>query len=179
MDRALMLSHHPLCKDFLDHSFRIGNHRVCKGCLIGYPTALAIIVIGVLSPLIDDVPFLSLFFLTLIIFCFNLLKLTPLGRSGTFSIFLKFVRGLTLGFGILTTWKAPGLQDRILVFTFFFACYLIYIYAGVRRHIKVCQRCMYYPTIPECPGLDIKDEGHRETSMADHGNDGSHESRGD
>ncbi|MFW9894510.1 MAG: hypothetical protein ACFFD7_01750, partial [Candidatus Thorarchaeota archaeon] len=43
--KPILLSHHPDCEKFSEHTFKIGRRKFCIGCFIGYPVA----IIGVLT----------------------------------------------------------------------------------------------------------------------------------
>ena len=43
----LLLSHHPNCEKYKDHTFLLGKYRFCIGCFIGYPSSFLVFIIGI------------------------------------------------------------------------------------------------------------------------------------
>lgn len=154
MDRMFLLAHHPLCDTFIDHSFRIGKYRVCKGCSLGYPTAIVIVLTGILTSAFFGLPYTTFLIIAMASFSLNLLKMTRLGKMNLFSHLLKVVRGITLGSGFLSAWFAPTFALRIGIGVALALLYSIFVYTGVRKFMRTCSRCEYHSRIPDCPGLD-------------------------
>ena len=48
--KPYLVSHHPNCKHFEEHVFKIREKKFCIGCFIGYPAAVA--GIGISVPLV-------------------------------------------------------------------------------------------------------------------------------
>jgi len=153
MNRRLLLSHHPLCEKFESHTFKVGKYHLCKGCFLGYPTAVIVILLWTQTSLFVHTTYIQVFELTILTFLLNGLKATRLNNHESFSLFLKVDRGITLALGIIATWKAPSPFLSISIGAFLFTLYLIYIYSGIRRYMKVCKNCEYYNQIPNCPGF--------------------------
>ncbi len=154
MDRMFLLAHHPICDTFIDHSFKIGKYRVCKGCSLGYPTAIIIILAGILTSAFFGSPHTSFLIIAMVSFSLNLLKMTRFGKMEVFSHFLKVIRGVTLGFGFLSAWFAPSFWLRIGIGISLALLYSIFVYAGVRKFLGTCSQCEYHSRIPDCPGLN-------------------------
>ncbi|MEJ2280003.1 MAG: hypothetical protein P8Y70_19990, partial [Candidatus Lokiarchaeota archaeon] len=38
--KPIILSHHPKCENFKDHTLNIGSRKFCIGCFVGYPSAI-------------------------------------------------------------------------------------------------------------------------------------------
>ncbi len=41
-----LISHHPACEKFKNHTFKIGKVDFCIGCFIGYPAGILAIILG-------------------------------------------------------------------------------------------------------------------------------------
>jgi len=77
----LLLSHHPECEKFRNHTIKIGKIRLCIGCFVGYPVAiLGIFLIPILdaSQIIPVDSFLMISIILLATFILSPLKLTDI-----------------------------------------------------------------------------------------------------
>ena len=91
---SLLLSHHPDCEKFKNHTIKIGSMRFCIGCFIGYPTAIiGILLFNVFKIylLLDSITLLVCGIILLSFFLLSPLNLTK--RKGI-KIFQKFCIGL-------------------------------------------------------------------------------------
>ncbi len=50
----LLLSHHPFCERFENHTYNLGKIRFCRGCLLSYPLVYALPLIYLLWGAAND-----------------------------------------------------------------------------------------------------------------------------
>ncbi len=156
----MMLSHHPPCKKYLSHTFKLGQYRFCIGCFVGYPSAILGIVLGTWLWLAQG---LSLTFLLGIgIGCYAAFLLSFSKYSEIKSV--KMAQKFAIGFG----------SGFVLVFMFFiFDIWIIFkiligfgfifvLLQPIRtfhkaKLIAVCEACQAKDTDPNC----TRDQGAR------------------
>lgn len=86
----LLLSHHPDCDCFKDDVIIIGGYRLCAGCVMAYPIAIALLI------LIWPVNRYSVY-IAIIFAMISLLR--KFIKNKKIKIVLRGVAGLALGFG--------------------------------------------------------------------------------
>lgn len=89
--KELLLSHHPNIPCFNDDVFILFNRRICAGCLLAYPTALAVLIF--LKPSGIESVFFALIFALLSQF-------RRLSKDLIIQHFCRVIAGISLGFGI-------------------------------------------------------------------------------
>ncbi|MEN6443994.1 MAG: hypothetical protein ABFC71_09620 [Methanoregula sp.] len=89
--KELLLSHHPNLPCFKDDVIILFDRRICAGCLLGYPTALLVLLL--LKPSGFESIFFSLVFAILSQF-------RRLSKNILIQHFGRVVAGVALGFGI-------------------------------------------------------------------------------
>ena len=121
----LLLSHHPSCPSYQNHTLNFSKIRLCIGCFIGYPSALLSILLGIfyIYP-----AFTQKFWLLLIgisLFMFQLLSLTKLTEIKLIKIIQKFSIGFGVGLVLVVSYywfrgsvlvKLLGVWGVILIF---------------------------------------------------------------
>ena len=93
----LLLSHHPSCSEYEDHTLNFAKIRLCIGCFIGYPSALLSILLGVffIYPSISQKIYILI--IGIFLFLFQLLSLTKLTEIKPIKIMQKFLMGFGAG----------------------------------------------------------------------------------
>ena len=94
---SLLLSHHPSCSRYKDHTLNISKIRLCIGCFIGYPSALLSIILGnfLIYPAVSQKIWLLL--IGIFMFLFQFLSLTKLTEIKLIKIIQKFLMGWGAG----------------------------------------------------------------------------------
>lgn len=154
--KPILLSHHPSCKKFETHTFKIRNHRFCIGCFIGYPTAVTFIIFffiidikKILGPfilLIIALSLLSSFFLSVI----GLTKFKPV------KILQKISIGLGASFLFWGIWSFPNpfllnLISFLIIFGILMSLLNGYHFYGL---YSKCKKCQYSLKWKICPGFE-------------------------
>lgn len=151
----LLISHHPKCEEFKNHTLNIGSLRFCIGCFIGYPTAItAIMILNFIKiPLLFDSIILLLF--GLIFLSFFILSPLNLTKRKGIKIIQKFCIGIGSAFLFWWTWTLTS--DSLVNLITFIAIFgtLIVILNGYHAYgfLKTCRRCIYKTDWQNCPGF--------------------------
>ena len=139
----LMLSHHPECDRFKEHTLNFGKVHLCIGCFIGYPTAIiGIILISFfkLSSVIHYPTFLIIGIGLLSTFCLSIINLT---KFKIIKILQKMLMGIGGSFIFWWIWYSNS-TEQMRLFTFYFIFSLIIgilnLYHAYGFFIK-CYRC--------------------------------------
>jgi hypothetical protein len=104
--KELLLSHHPNLPCFNDDVIILFNRRICAGCLLAYPTALAIFFL--LRPAGIDSIIIALLLAALS-------QLRRLTKNPLIQNFFRMIAGIALGFGIGGGYSAIITNDWLLV----------------------------------------------------------------
>jgi len=139
----LILSHHPECEKFNNHTLNIGRVRLCIGCFIGYPTAIiGIILINYLN--ISKI-FPTDFFLVISIILISTFFMSPLHltRVKSVKIVQKFLIGLGASFLFWWIWSLPNpLLTNYFIFMVTFSILLgILNFYHILGFLGTCYKC--------------------------------------
>ena len=147
-----LLSHHPHCRMYDRDVLRIGKIRLCSGCFIAYPTAIAVIVYGSVTGLSYQYPWYYYMISGIIVGLSQFISL--FGRGERFRHLIKFFLGLGIGLTTIGVFRFPvHICLSILIF------YLLVVLAGFfanKRVLKIeniCEKCKYKKDWYHCPGL--------------------------
>jgi hypothetical protein len=145
----LLLSHHPRCPPFSGRTLRLGKLELCRGCVLGYTSAMAALLVATVSPFKQAA--ITYFIMALVAGGLAALRLLA---SCRFLVWLADIcRGLGLAWGILAVFTSQtalyGFVFGIILATFATA----YIFLRFKLLHRKCRDCSYYDRIPQCPGL--------------------------
>ena len=149
----LLLSHHPMCDEFGDDTFRLGKLRFCTGCFISYPIAFGLVALGLLAHL---PPFPWWLFLAAGV-ALGLVQLLSLaGLTG--KKWIKVISKVCLGFGL--AWCPLGSVEmpveRTLRLVLLVAAFAGIALLGMARFfviMRTCRRCSWNADHDNCPGI--------------------------
>jgi len=152
----LLLSHHPECDKFNNHTINIGKLRFCIGCFIGYPTAiLGIFLIDILN-ISNIIP--TDYFLIISIFLISTFFMSPLHltRVKFVKIIQKFLIGLGSSFLFWWIWSLPNpplTNYFIFIYTFSIILGVLNFY-HVWGFLSKCYKCDTPFSWGKCNGFD-------------------------
>ncbi|MHA1671869.1 MAG: hypothetical protein ACTSV5_15045 [Promethearchaeota archaeon] len=152
----LLLSHHPECYKFDNHTINIGKIRFCIGCFIGYPTAfIGIILINLLniSNIIPTDYFLAISIILISTFFMSPLHLT---RVKLVKIIQKFLIGLGSSFLFWAIWSLPNpILTNYFIFIYTFSILLgVLNFYHIFGFLSKCYRCDTPFSWGKCDGFD-------------------------
>jgi len=153
--KRLILTHHPNCDKFKNHTFKIGKYHFCIGCFIGYPTALVGIFVIQFLNLVKS--FDSIYFISIALPLIATFLLSPLNLTKLKSIkfIQKFFIGLGSSFLFWWVWSLPNpIHINILIFFLIFSPLMMALNAYHAYGLyKTCKRCEYAMNWNSCPGF--------------------------
>ncbi len=153
--KPLLLSHHPDCEKFKNHSIKIRNNKYCIGCFIGYPTA----ILGILS--IELFNFLEMFtphqyfMIGFILISSFLLSIFGLTKNKKVKIIQKSMIGLGASFLFRWIWNENSsiLQNFLFSFLLFGLLTSIFNLYHAFGIYKTCKKCRFSLDWETCPGI--------------------------
>ena len=159
----LLLSHHPSCPQYQDHTLNFPKIRLrlCIGCFIGYPSALISILLGIyfIYPAISQKIYIFLF--GIFLFLFQFLSLTKLTEIKPIKIIQKFLMGFGAGQVLVVSYnwingsvlmKLIGVWGVILIFM---GPISLLHYKSFR---DTCENCLDRENSPDCIYFKSKSE---------------------
>jgi len=167
MPKEYLLSHHPTCKEFEEHTFSLFGKKFCIGCFIGYPSAIIGIIIATELLQISDDYSKSVFWVGMAFPSTIFLSFTPLTEKKTIKIIQKVLIGFGAGFLLTFIYYMPT-QNKVLNFVVVFllatSLNLILNIIHYRNHNKICSQCEYEPQTNKCSGLRTNPTENKPTS---------------
>ena len=139
-----ILSHHPECKHFNNHTLNVSKKiHLCIGCFIGYPTAiLGILLIPVLK--IDElIPMNYYLLISIVLLSTIILSFINLIKNKTVKIIQKFLIGLgsSFLFWYIITRPNPREVNRLILNISFGTILSVLNLYHVLGFILTCYKC--------------------------------------
>ena len=152
-----VLSHHPVCERFADHTRTVRGRKVCKGCLATYPSgAVALVVVAVLLWLADPVPrgWVPWQFFLAAALAAELVDMTRLLVSlpRPFDMVPRICRGISLALMLAAMAVADDVTVVVVLLVLLTLGYAVSGYTAWRA-FRVCDTCPEQGRFPECSGL--------------------------
>ena len=153
--KPMILSHHPSCLRYKDHTINIGKIKLCIGCFVGYPTTILTFIICyfMIIPNLDITWWLYL--IGGILFSMNLLSLTNLTDKKRLKIFQKASIGIGAGIILALSLKFLSQYSSILqAFLMYLGVIILIIPLGLlhyRTFKYTCRDCKLNPPNNQCP----------------------------
>ncbi|MHA1450138.1 MAG: hypothetical protein ACTSP4_12025 [Candidatus Hodarchaeales archaeon] len=150
---SMMLSHHPECDVYSDHSFKIGKIRLCKSC------SLAIFSAAIFTPVFLFTPLLELFksFTTSLIIIMVLSPFMVVYISGKGNNKIRTVSRILFGLFALSllvsTIAVPEFQFKLLYIVIMATGIMIIAKRRMDKMTGICRECGYNSEFSSCPGF--------------------------
>ena len=152
----LIISHHPECDKFNNHTINIGKIRFCIGCFIGYPTAfIGILLIDFLN-ISQVIPTDYLFIISIVFISTFFMSPLHLTRIKIVKIVQKFMIGLGSSFLFWAIWSLPNppiINYNIFSYTFTVLLGVLNFY-HVLGFLGTCYKCDTPFSWGKCSGFD-------------------------
>ncbi|MCP4764113.1 MAG: EscU/YscU/HrcU family type III secretion system export apparatus switch protein [archaeon] len=155
--KPIMLSHHPLCEQFENHTLNLFGKKYCIGCFIGYPSGILMLVIGLFFDIFSLFTTFELWIIGFTLFSAYLLSIFNFFDRKALKIVQKIVLGIGAAFIVAAILSNPGIFWVKLLISFTLIQFLV-ILIGLKRIFeirKICKECMYESDWKKCPGLKI------------------------
>ena len=91
----VLISHHPSCIKYKNHTIKIGNWNFCIGCYIGYPAGILALIIGYIFTQNNTISLEFLLFLGFILFSSTILRFFPISEIKG----VKIIQKIMIGYG--------------------------------------------------------------------------------
>lgn len=149
----LLLAHHPLCGRFHQDLLEAGDHRLCLGCFLSYPIALAIVGLW----LWRDLP--GQWYQHLLLgFALGAGQFASLKgwteRKGS-KVLVKVALGFGFGLATVGVWGLPVVWWlRLLIFLNLSWTASMLAYLRTRNIERVCLECVWRGDWQNCPGVN-------------------------
>ena len=154
--KPILLSHHPLCERFKNHSFNFLGKKFCIGCFIGYPTSVIMLVLGYLG-LFSFFDTKTLWISGFILYTIYIINSIGTSEKITHKIISKIFIGIGTAFIIAAIFSLQ-LQfwiKLIICFVFIISILIILTWKRLRYMNKACKECEYEADQINCPGMGI------------------------
>lgn len=153
--RPLILSHHPNCEHFYDHTFEFRGKRFCYGCYIGWPVAIITLVILLIIQIQQYIYLGTLFQIGFFLCCAYLLSIFKLTKFKIIKIASKIIIGIGLGTmfaSIILTEYPLWFKLLIIVILMNITTFVVNLKRGYEID-KICKACSYQDDWENCPGM--------------------------
>ena len=142
--RFILLSHHPDCEKFENHTFNIRGTRLCVGCLAFYPTFIivfsSIYLLGFYSVNYEKLIYLGVLQSSILSINFLGLAKTKISKFIT-----KVILGSGIAFILVGILKSPIIFIfKLLILAIFFAILTVLNFLRVKIMINTCKKCDLY-----------------------------------
>ncbi|MBD3352196.1 MAG: hypothetical protein GF364_11975 [Candidatus Lokiarchaeota archaeon] len=153
--KPVVFSHHPLCKEFEEHTLEIFNKKLCIGCFIGIPSAFLTMATLMLTNIYLEVNVAILWILAFSLSGIYILSIFGLTDKKKFKIISKLVLGSGFGFYIcaIFTTNIP-LWSKILIIIITYSTITTLMALKSRKELEeTCNNCKYKHDWNNCPGM--------------------------
>ena len=143
--KPYLLSHHPDCPAFANHTFSIGTRKFCIGCFIGYPAAVVGIILGSLLFQFKVLSLLSLGWMGLAFIASLGLSLVGLTHYKPIKMVQKFIYGFGAGVLIFILWiivGPPWYAQLFFEWIFIAGVNMPISIVHSFSHIRICKKCV-------------------------------------
>jgi hypothetical protein len=149
-----LLSHHPHCKYYAKDFLKIGKWRFCWGCIVTYPTFIAVLIGLLLLGIHNDFTWWQFIIAGVIFGSFELISLWRKG-TGLRHRTIKFFLGIGLALTTIGVFTIPiHLAFRIVIY------FYLYMMAGLFGSLRIiamekkCRKCRWKGNWYRCPGFE-------------------------
>ncbi len=147
----MIISHHPPCEMYKNHTINIGRLKLCIGCFIGYPSAVLTIILTKILYDRNSFNLIPILIIGIIFSLVQLLSLTSLPEFKSIKIIQKFLIGVGSGFIIIFLYIIIDISELFKLILIFIAISILVLPIGIlhyRTSLKTCENC----TIKKIPG---------------------------
>ncbi|MHA1819804.1 MAG: hypothetical protein ACTSU2_10615 [Promethearchaeota archaeon] len=155
--KPIILSHHPMCDKFKDHTFRAFGKDLCIGCFITYPTIIIVLIIGYIFKFFNPENYATLIKHGFWFLSVYILSIVGLTKNKKVKILSKIVIGLGLAQILAGFWYMPLPKWLNIVVIILFSQGLSTI-MNIKRVLemnKICDKCEWKRDWEHCPGMSF------------------------
>jgi cation transport ATPase len=160
--KPMLLSHHPSCEEYKNHTITLFGKKWCIGCFVGMPIVVLVFLIGVFGKIMNKYSNFQLWMVGIIIFTVSyamkgykyvkpLKKLNERAVKIIAKIFLGIGVGIMLGTVYIHT---PESDFKLLIFYLIFqGIFIITEILHLFGMYSECKQCEYKADWDNCPGM--------------------------
>ena len=150
----MILSHHPPCERYKNHTINIGRLKLCIGCTIGYTSAILTIILTKILYDRNSFNLIPILIIGIILSLAQLLSLTSITEKKSIKIIQKFLMGTGSGFIIIFLYLTINLLEIFKLIIVFVCISILIIPIGIlhyRTSSRTCEYCEIKKISGECP----------------------------
>jgi hypothetical protein len=153
--KPIILSHHPNCKNFENHTIKLRSKRFCIGCFVGYPSAVLGLIFLFLFSLYFKLTQEFLFITSLVLLSTFFLSLFNLTEIKMIKVFQKISIGLGSSFILFWTLNLQVILFLKIVVFFLLFSFLVFVFNIYHSYgfYRTCKKCEFSSNMKECPGF--------------------------
>ena len=155
-------SHHPLCDNFIEHTYLIRGRKVCRGCAMQYSGMVLafLLVILVSLPIINFWPEMSEFQIGVLLYflIFPTILTAFVIKNRIFKDFARLLLGVAFSLAFLLFLFTSNLFVKGFIFINFLPGYIYLQKCREHKNNEICKECNEYEHFPHCSGYQIYDD---------------------
>ncbi len=152
--QPVLLSHHPDCDKFKEHSFEIRGVRLCGGCITIYPSITVSLLLLYTINFFQPVFFRYLFFIGLLFIGPKIISILFRSRRKTVKVGANILVGTGIAICIFSIFSFPfPFVMNLFIFIVFFMMVSSANFLRVKSIMKTCSSCEYHRNWSICPGF--------------------------
>lgn len=161
--KPILLSHHPICGKFEEHTFHLFGRDFCIGCFIGFPSGIIMLILGYVLDIFSSLSSISLWIIGLILLSSYLLSIFGLTKYKKIKIASKIFIGGGGAFFIAAIFSYP----MMFIIKFILSIILVQVITivlNLKRWLEIretCKQCEYKSDWENCPGMNFAYSFHR------------------
>ncbi len=138
-------AHHPLCSNFRQEVFQVGNWFICRGCTWTYSSAfITLLVTLLLNPFSNFSPF-EVFLIVLGVISPAWIGLLYTFHNRIIKDIIRISLGIGWGIALAELWLQPLWIDKIIIFLFLVIFLVIFqrmkCFQNSKGKTKLCKEC--------------------------------------
>ena len=150
----MILSHHPPCETYKNHTINIGRLKLCIGCTIGYTSAILSIILTKILYDRNSFNLIPILIIGIILSLAQLLSLTSITEVKSIKIIQKFLIGTGSGLIIIFLYLTINLPEIFKLIVVFICISILVIPIGIlhyRTSSGTCEKCEIKNIPGKCP----------------------------
>lgn len=153
--KPILLSHHPECDHYAEHTLRVRGARLCIGCFVSFPTAVGAFFLFYYAGLFALLDTRGHFLVGLAFTAVHLLSFTRYLKKRRGKVLKAFLVGIGMAFLVASVWFStlpPGLKPVVVLVLWQVYFVVLNLLRGWQM-VKECRHCEWAADWDRCPGM--------------------------
>jgi len=150
MKEPILLSHHPLCERFEEHVVTIKGVPLCRGCLIVYPTAAAVLLSLYLLRMHLHLTHWEYLIASFVFFSVNAARKLLALKGAAVQNVSRACLGASLALAVMAVLRAPTFTSKAVVMTVVLASAITFNVVNGIKTLRTCRGCPDHANFPLC-----------------------------